>query len=349
MQTPSIHKIIREILLHNNYVVIPGLGGFVTNYQPAIIDPKRQIILPPNKKVSFNANLLDDDGMLVNKLAKQQGVSVKESSLIIKNWVKNAFDTLDDGKRIKIEKLGVLAYNKHLKLEFTPEKSENFNLHTYGMVEVECQPLNKQERLEQDKKRFLNRRVLLRAAALIPFLLVGFLLSYYFSNNSLLDDNKNLSSVIDFNLSESKTLDEEKEVNPVEEIIDHKTDQKNALNYSENKVEKEPTVEDQAKTNIVKEEEQLGAEETKNKDVVTEVKQTSVEKPFWIIAGSFGSKSNANKMAWKLKKKNKPAFVIQSGNNYRVVVNQFATKSEAQKERRLLKSEKISAWIYTNK
>lgn len=346
MQTPPIHRIIREILLENHYVVVPGLGGFVTNYQAAFIDEKKQIILPPNRRISFNADLVDDDGMLVNKLAQREGISFKASKQIIENWVKKGFDILDNGKRIQIERIGVLSYNENLKLEFTPEKPESFSLHAYGLVSVECQRLNKQELIQQDKKRFFNRKTLLRAAALIPLFLIGFVLSFYLSNNSLSSDNEQaLSSVISWDFSKQETSSPKTEVeNPVEKIINDKTKQENALLYSEDAKELTKTL----KTEPVKKSTEVKPE-PKAEPKVESKKSVKKQKNYWLVAGSFGSKLNADKKVRQLKRKSRPAFVVKSGSNYRVIVETFETKSEAQKVRRILKSKKISTWIYTKK
>ena len=74
-----MQKITQHIvkLLHDhNYVIVPGFGGFVTNYQPAKVHPTSFIFNSPSKSVAFNVNLTSNDGLLINTIAIEQKIAI---------------------------------------------------------------------------------------------------------------------------------------------------------------------------------------------------------------------------------------------------------------------------------
>ncbi|MGV3612096.1 MAG: SPOR domain-containing protein [Fluviicola sp.] len=91
---------------------------------------------------------------------------------------------------------------------------------------------------------------------------------------------------------------------------------------------------------------------TVNKKPVTKTPKTTSTasfdgtKPFHIIAGSFGSEANANRLAGKLQSKGFPeASVTMNGGMYRVSVKGFATLNEATAEAASVQSSVPGAWV----
>ena len=91
---------------------------------------------------------------------------------------------------------------------------------------------------------------------------------------------------------------------------------------------------------------------TVNKKPVTKTLKTSSSaafdgsKPFHVIAGSFGSEANANKLAGKLQSKGfGEASVTMNSGMYRVSVKGFATLNEATAEAATIQSSVPGAWV----
>lgn len=63
---------IEELLFSNDCVIIPTIGGFIVNYASASIDFVEQRLLPPQKVVSFNPKLVNNDGLLANHIAQNE-------------------------------------------------------------------------------------------------------------------------------------------------------------------------------------------------------------------------------------------------------------------------------------
>ena len=55
-------------------MVIPGLGGFVSNDRPARFDAAAQELIPPRRAIQFNERLLHNDGDLAHAVAVAEGI-----------------------------------------------------------------------------------------------------------------------------------------------------------------------------------------------------------------------------------------------------------------------------------
>jgi len=71
------------------------------------------------------------------------------------------------------------------------------------------------------------------------------------------------------------------------------------------------------------------------------------QKTYYIIAGAFSEKKNANKMLTKLKKWNYSTELVPGGNLIRVSYNSFKNKSDALIALYQIKKENSAAWLLT--
>ena len=56
---------IEILLLENDCVIVPELGGFIAHYQPAYYAESDNIYFPPMRTIGFNPQLTMNDGLLV--------------------------------------------------------------------------------------------------------------------------------------------------------------------------------------------------------------------------------------------------------------------------------------------
>jgi cell division septation protein DedD len=125
---------ISQLLYCHDCVIVPTFGGFVTNYQSAQLNAEKGIALPPSKTLSFNRFLLHNDGLLINEISKQEGISYNESSHIVKEYANECQLTLDTKGRLELDKIGVLYFDDK-KLKFKPS-DENFAVSAFGFNPV---------------------------------------------------------------------------------------------------------------------------------------------------------------------------------------------------------------------
>jgi len=122
-----------ELVRIHDCVIVPELGGFISNYQPAGIDYNRNTFAPPRKEIVFNSKLTGNDGLLVNHISESEGVGYLEARQIIAEFVDEAWSKLENGEKLEFSYIGSLHYDRHEKLIFEPELTENLLIDSYGM------------------------------------------------------------------------------------------------------------------------------------------------------------------------------------------------------------------------
>ena len=78
----SVIKLDRHIeilLLENDCVIVPGLGGFVAHHVSARYDEQDGLFLPPYRTLGFNAQLRMNDSLLVQSYVDAYELSYPEA------------------------------------------------------------------------------------------------------------------------------------------------------------------------------------------------------------------------------------------------------------------------------
>ena len=122
-----------ELLRLHDCVIVPDLGGFVTNYRPAEMNLANNTFNPPVKEVIFTGKLSKNDGLLVNYISETEGVGYFEARQIISEFVDETWSKLENGENIEFANVGSLYFDRNEKLIFESEVHENFLLDAYGM------------------------------------------------------------------------------------------------------------------------------------------------------------------------------------------------------------------------
>ncbi len=148
----KIARYIGDLLYDYECVVIPGLGGFLTNDKPASIQPNTHHFRPPYKQVMFNAYLKTNDGLLVNYIAREENISYQEAKAQVDKFVFLCDNALKSGKRINFHRVGYLYLNKNEKIIFEQDSSINYNADAFGLssfVSPAIRRANAEEKLRE--------------------------------------------------------------------------------------------------------------------------------------------------------------------------------------------------------
>jgi len=144
-----LQKITQHIvkLLHDhNYVIVPGFGGFVTNYQPAKVHPTSFIFNSPSKSVAFNVNLTSNDGLLISSLVTEEYVTTKQAENLISEFVVKIREALYEHKPVKLAGIGRLTLDVENNIQFLPDNSQNFLMQSYGLYSFTAQPITREQK-----------------------------------------------------------------------------------------------------------------------------------------------------------------------------------------------------------
>lgn len=148
----EVIQYISELLVRQDCVIVPGLGGFIANYSPARIHPVLHTFSPPGKDIVFNAGLKNNDGLLANYIAVKEDLTYAEALERIRLFASECSSVLGEKGRVDIIKVGTLYPDREGNIQFNPEKETNYLLDSFGLSEFSSPAIKRegiQERLQR--------------------------------------------------------------------------------------------------------------------------------------------------------------------------------------------------------
>lgn len=139
-------------------VVVPGFGGFVSNYQPAKLLPAKKIILPPSKSLLFNVLLRQNDGLLVLELVLKFQFTHSQAMCLIQREVGQWLALLTESKSIELPKIGLLSKNKAGALVLIQDRTQNLLEQSYGLGVIKAQRIAKEGISDKIKEGIVQRQ-----------------------------------------------------------------------------------------------------------------------------------------------------------------------------------------------
>lgn len=127
----DINHEIRSLLFEHDYVTVPGLGAFIAHYEPSVFNPENNSFSPPNRRISFNSVLKQDDGLLMSSVIKKRNVSTQRAKDIISEYVQEIKNTLLTKYAFEFGGIGDLELSTDQKVIFSPA-FKNFYNESYG-------------------------------------------------------------------------------------------------------------------------------------------------------------------------------------------------------------------------
>jgi hypothetical protein len=172
----DIKAFIRELLFEHDCVIVPGFGGFIGNFSSARIDRITGTFYPPVKKISFNRNLDNNDGLLISHVSKLKNLNYGDARSRIEEFVNDLKIRLSKGEKVVFDHIGTFVNNHEGNVEFEPEANINYARGSFGLESFQCMPLrdyNVRKRITRhiDKESLgysQQRKNLWRAAVVIP-------------------------------------------------------------------------------------------------------------------------------------------------------------------------------------
>ena len=136
---------ICELLYTNDCVIIPGLGGFITNTRSTFLNPSQNSFTPPAKRIAFNSSLRTNDGLLAHHISQEENITYHEANEIISGFVDDVFRKLAIGESIIIDEVGTLSMDLERHIQFEPEPNANFLLSSFGLTSIHSPAIKREE------------------------------------------------------------------------------------------------------------------------------------------------------------------------------------------------------------
>lgn len=116
---------MEELLLHieyllraNDCVIVPGLGAFLVVRADAAYDYDAEVVTPVSREVVFNGSIVNNDGLLVNSVARRRSVPYAEAALLVEQAVSQLRAHIKDVGMAEIASVGTLSENPEGALLF---------------------------------------------------------------------------------------------------------------------------------------------------------------------------------------------------------------------------------------
>lgn len=303
-------KYITDLLYRYDCVIVPNFGGFICQKIPSKIDQKNSLIFPPSKKISFNALLKNNDGLLANHIAVSEKLNYSQALDFISKEV-DVWNQKIKNDVLVLEKIGQFEANAEGQKLFSPDRNQNYLTASFGLPTIPIHTKSSATVLEKktvEKPKFEMNPLLKYAAGVAVLMTLGLSLWQYDQVN--------------------------KKKNYTLEVI-----HQDRVN---DKIE-------QATFNIGKPLPAIKIEiDSNNQNLNNE--ENATYKPFHIITGAFSIKDNALNKVNQLQSKGYPAEIVGQNKwgLHQVAIMSFSSKEEAKSELKSVRSNiSKDAWLLT--
>lgn len=137
---------IEALLVGNDCVIVPGLGGFIIHYTPAVWVEKDNVFLPPTRMTGFNARLKLNDGLLVQSYMAAHHVDFAKATKLVEKDADELLSLLHTEGKVTLGNIGQLHLSIHNTLEFIPDSNPLCAPAFYGLESFGIRKLEKQEK-----------------------------------------------------------------------------------------------------------------------------------------------------------------------------------------------------------
>ena len=135
MDIDLLSKMVKELILDDDKVVLPGLGCFVAEIVPAYFSDKGYTINPPYRKLYFRARP-DEGDALIDFYAKSNDVSYEVAEKIIKDFIVELKSILLSKKVVVFPGLGRLRATKENNVFFIADEDLDIYPEGFGLKPV---------------------------------------------------------------------------------------------------------------------------------------------------------------------------------------------------------------------
>lgn len=129
----AVENYIHDLLYRYECVILPGFGAFITQQHSAQIEPSTNQFFPPKKSVSFNRQLVKNDGLLANYLMEVEKISYESAIEKLNSFVQDLNTVLEENNTINFGNVGSFTLTEGEKLQFEPAVNTNYLKESFGL------------------------------------------------------------------------------------------------------------------------------------------------------------------------------------------------------------------------
>lgn len=136
MDIDLLSKMVKELILDNDEVSLPGVGTFVAELVPSSFSDKGYTINPPYKRLSFRKKAVASDNVLIDFYAKSNNVDKETASKIVIDFLSEMQKVLELRKSIVFPGLGKLRATKENIFFFVADEDLDIYPEGFGLEPI---------------------------------------------------------------------------------------------------------------------------------------------------------------------------------------------------------------------
>lgn len=136
MDIDLLSKMVKELILDNDEVSLPGVGSFVAELVPSSFSDKGYTINPPYKRLSFRKKADASDNVLIDFYAKSNNVDKETASKIVIDFLSEMQKVLELRKSIVFPGLGKLRATKENIFFFVADEDLDIYPEGFGLEPI---------------------------------------------------------------------------------------------------------------------------------------------------------------------------------------------------------------------
>ena len=135
MDIDLLSKMVRELILDNDKVFLPGLGAFVAEVVPSSFSDKGYTVNPPYRRLSFRTKA-EPDSLLADFYAASNGVDAEVAERIVGTFTSEMREVLKSKKVVVFPGLGRLRATKENNFFFVADEDLDIYPEGFGLEPV---------------------------------------------------------------------------------------------------------------------------------------------------------------------------------------------------------------------
>lgn len=149
----ELDRHIEILLLSNDCVIVPGLGGFMAHHVDARYEDEESLFLPPLRTIGFNPQLTMNDSLLAQSYVEAYDMSYPEALRRIEREVIELKQHMDNDGYYELYDIGVLRLNEEGHYEFEPCEAGILTPSLYGLSSFEMPLTGERKHLSTELSR----------------------------------------------------------------------------------------------------------------------------------------------------------------------------------------------------
>lgn len=136
MDIDLLSKIVKELILDNDEVALPGIGSFIAEIVPSVFSDKGYTINPPYRRLSFRQKGSGDENMVIDFYARCNNIDTPTASRIIREFLEEMRRVLETKKSIVFPGLGKLRATKENYFFFVADEDLDIYPEGFGLEPI---------------------------------------------------------------------------------------------------------------------------------------------------------------------------------------------------------------------